>query len=73
MEKSLLLEDLKLSIPPKKIKHADYLVSFQLIYKDIPILEALSTEGLDFTRTKIKDIALLFALITTMCFKIYQK
>ena len=57
VEKSLLLKGLNFSIPPKKLNHADYLVNFELFYRDIRNLEVLSGEDLDFIKTKTKDIA----------------
>ena len=61
-EKSLLRKDLNFSIPPKKLNHADYLVNFKLIYRDIHNLQVLSAEDLDFIKTKTKDIVLSFFL-----------
>ena len=57
-EKSLLRKSLNFSIPPKKLNHADYFVNFELFYRDIHKLQVLSTEDLDFIKTKNKDIAL---------------
>ena len=57
-EKSLLRKSLNSSIPPKKINHADYLVNFELFYRDICNLQVLFTEDLYFIKTKTKDIAL---------------
>ena len=47
-----------LSIPPKKLNHADYLVSFKLFNTNIPKLQVLSTKALNFINTKPEDIAL---------------
>ena len=58
MEKSLLQKGLNFSTPPKKLNHADYLVNFELFYRDIRNLQALSTEDLDLLKIKNKDIAL---------------
>ena len=55
---SYVWKGLNFSIPPKKLNHADYLVNFELFYRDIGNLQVLSTEDLDFTKTKTKDIAL---------------
>ena len=41
-------EGFKFSIPSKKLNHADYLVNFELFYRDIHNTQALSTEDLDF-------------------------
>ena len=38
--------------------HADYFVNFELSYRDIRNLQVFSTEDLDFTKTKSKDITL---------------
>ena len=57
-EKSLLQKGLNLTIRPKKLNHADYLVNLELFYGDICNLQVLSREDLDFTKTKSKDMAL---------------
>ena len=57
-EKSLYLKDLNFTIPPKTFNYADYLVNFELCYRDICNLQVLSAEVLDFIKTKTKDIAL---------------
>ena len=58
MEKSLLQKGLNFSIPPKNLNQVDYLVNFELFYKDIPNRQVLSAEDLDFINSKTKDIAL---------------
>ena len=58
MEKSLLQKGLNFSTPPKKLNHADYLVNFELFYRDIRNLQFLPTEDLDFLKIKNKDVAL---------------
>ena len=45
-------------LPPKQLKYADYLVHFELFYRDICNLEILSNEDLDFVKTKTKEAAL---------------
>ena len=46
-------------LPPKQLKHADYLVHFQLLHRDIHNLEILANEDLDFVRRKkTKETAL---------------
>ena len=52
------MKDLNFSIPVKTINHADYLVIFELFWRDIRNLQGLSAEDLDFIKTKTKDIAL---------------
>ena len=56
--KSLLQKGLNFSIPPKKLNHADYLVNFELFYRNICNLQVLYAEDLDFIKTKTKDMAL---------------
>ena len=57
-EKSLLVKGLRLSLPPKKLNYADYLVNFELFYRSIRNLDVLSNGDLDFVKTKIKYAAL---------------
>ena len=57
-EKKLLAKDLNFCLPPKQLKYADYLVHFELFYRDIRNLEILPNEDLDFAKTKTKETAL---------------
>ena len=57
-EKKLLAKCLNFCLPPKQLKYADYLVHFELFYRDIRNLEILSNEDLDFVKTKTKETAL---------------
>ena len=57
-EKKLLAKGLNFCLPPKQLKYADYLVHFELFYRDIHNLEILSNEDLDFVKTKTKETAL---------------
>ena len=43
-EKSLLIKGLNFSIPCKKLDYADYLVHFELFFRDIRNLDILSNE-----------------------------
>ena len=45
-------------LPPKQLKHADYLAHFQLFHRDIHNLEILANEDLDFVKKKTKETAL---------------
>ena len=57
--KSLFLRKVEnLSFRQKKLNLADYLVNFELFNRDICNLHVLSTEDLDFIKTKTNDIAL---------------
>ena len=57
-EKALLSKGLNFSLPPKQLKYADYLLNFELFFRDICKLDILSNENLEFLKTKIKDVAL---------------
>ena len=59
IEKKLLAKGLNFCLPPKQLKYADYLVQFELFFRDIRSLEILFNEDLDFVKTKTKEIALL--------------
>ena len=43
-------------LPPKQLKYADYLIHFELFYRDIRHLQILSNE--DFVKVKAKETAL---------------
>ena len=58
IEKKLLAKRLNFRLPPKQLKHANYLVHFELFYRDIRNLEILSNEDLDFVKTNTKETAL---------------
>ena len=45
-------------LSPKQLKYADYLVHFELFYRDIHNLEILSNKDLDFVKTKARETAL---------------
>ena len=45
-------------LPSKQLKYANYLVHFELFYRDIRNLEILSSEDLDFFKTITKEAAL---------------
>ena len=57
-EKSLLTKGLKFSITCKKLDYADYLVHFELFFRDIRNLDILPNEDLDFVKAKTKEAAL---------------
>ena len=58
IEKKLLAKRLNFCLPPKQLKYANYLVHFELFYRDIRNLEILSNEDLDFVKTNTKETAL---------------
>ena len=51
-------EVLNFCLPAKQLFYANYLVHFQLFYKDVLNLEILSNEDLDFVKMKTKETAL---------------
>ena len=56
-EKSLLSKGLNFAIPPKHINYADYMLLFELLYRDVDSLEAsISTKSL----SKVGSETLLF-------------
>ena len=57
-EKALLSKGLNFSLLPKQLKYADYLLKFELFFRDICKLN-ISNENLVFLKTKIKDVALI--------------
>ena len=54
VKKRLLAKRLDLSLPPKYLDYADYLVNFELFYRNIRNLGILSNENLDFVKTRTK-------------------
>ena len=57
-EKSHLTKGLNFSTPCKKLDDADYLVQFELSFRDTRNLDILSNEDLDFVKAKIKEAEL---------------
>ena len=57
-EKSFLTERLNFSIPCIKLDYADYLVQFELFFKDIRNLDILSKEELGFVKAKTEEAEL---------------
>ena len=53
-EKKLLAKGLDFCPAPKQLNYVDYLVHFDLFYRNICNLEVLSNEDLDFVKTKPK-------------------
>ena len=56
-EKSLLTKGLNFALPAKKLKYADYLLPFELLYRDINQLNVPKDE-LIFLKSKIKEVGL---------------
>ena len=43
------------SIPPKKIKHEDYLVPFEKLFRDLTKAHSFTSHDLSYVKTKLKD------------------
>ena len=54
IEKKVLAKGLDFCLPPKQLKYVDYLVHFELFYRDIRNLEILSNENLFKIKTHNK-------------------
>ena len=48
------MKGLNFSLPRKYLDYADYLVNFQLFYRNIRNLATLPNEDLDFVKTRTK-------------------
>ena len=57
-EKRLLAKRLNFSLPPKYLDYADYLVNFELFYRNIRNSDILSNKDLDFVKIRPKEEAL---------------
>ena len=57
-EKRLLAKALNFSLPFKHLDYTDYLVNFELFYRNIRNLGILSNEDVDFVKTRTKEAAL---------------
>ena len=55
--KSLLCKGLNFAIPPDKLEYSNYILPFELLYRDIKDLD-LPNEKTNFVKAKIKDCAL---------------
>ena len=51
---------LNFSLPIKYLDYVDYLVNFELFYRNIRNLGISSYEDVDFVNTRIKEAALYF-------------
>ena len=73
-DKRLLAKGLNFSLPSKYLDYADYLVTFELFYRNICKLGILSNEDLDFVKTRTKkQPSLLIETIITMYRNIFLK
>ena len=51
-EKALLSKGLNFSLPPKQLKYANYLLNFELFFRDICKLDILANDNLEFLKNK---------------------
>ena len=73
-EKRLLAKGLNFSLPPKHLDYADYLVNFELFFRNICNLGILSNEDLDFVKQEQKkQTSLLIETIITMYHNTFLK
>ena len=56
MEKSLLSRGLNFAILPKNLNYADYLLPFELLFRDIDLLDIPRTDR-DFIQGRLRDCA----------------
>ena len=56
-EKRLLCKGLNFAIPPDKLEYSDYLLPFELLYRDMKVLD-LPNKKTNFLKAKLKDCAL---------------
>ena len=52
-QKTLLSKGLNFSLPPKQLEYVDYLLDFELFFRDSCKLDILSNKDLEFLKTKI--------------------
>ena len=55
-EKSLLTKGLNFAIPPKNLNYADYMLPFELLFRDIDLLDIPRTDR-DFIQGRLRDCA----------------
>ena len=55
-EKSLLSKGLNFAIPPKNLNYADYMLPFELLFRDIDLLDIPRTDR-DFIQGRLRDCA----------------
>ena len=58
-EKSLLSRELNSAIPPKNVNYADYLLPFELLFRDIDLCEVPNYDK-EFIRSRLRDCAFTY-------------
>ena len=58
-EKSLLSRGLNFAIPPKNVNYADYLLPFELLFRDIDLCDVPSYDK-EFIRSRLRDCAFTY-------------
>ena len=59
-EKSLLNKGLNFAIPPKNINYADFMLPFQLLYRDVYSLKVCNLDK-EFIKSRLRDSAFLLS------------
>ena len=59
-EKSLLNKRLNFAIPPKNINYADFMLPFQLLYRDVDSLKVCNLDK-EFIKSRLRDSAFLLS------------
>ena len=55
-EKTLLSKGLNFAIPPKNINYADYILPFEVLYRDVDFLEVSNLDK-EFIKSRLRDSA----------------
>ena len=55
-QKSLLSKGLSFAIPPKNINYSDYMIPFELLYRDVDSLEVSHLDK-EFIKSRLRDSA----------------
>ena len=70
VEKSVLCKGLQFALPPKNLEYPDYMVSFELLFRDINTTNLSNIQN-ETIKSKLRDIA--FFLLLTHLIKINLK
>ena len=58
IEKPLLSKGLNFAVPPNNINYADYMLPFELLYRDVDSLEGFNLDD-EFIKSELKDCGFL--------------
>ena len=57
-QQSILMKGLNFALPPKKLRHEDYLLNFELLYRNAVDSKSVKENELDEFKSKLKSISL---------------